>query len=441
MIIPYIFKTSIESVNEQIKDLDQKNKDIMFQIRNYYCVSNKMTNLIEQLNKKSADISLNKLNMDSNTKSNAMTLNRRFKRRVSVQENPNTLKLTLEDFPPAEYTSRNSNEIKKINEKKMINNKVITFQIEENKNMVKNKTIPSKIEDVKKQNNFAFTNPINKNETSDSESSASVSSNIINKKNIENIIISDYKTKNKNINKEIINQNINKSNQEIPKSKSRIQNNNHLPLLTINNKEESTLDDIIKVNIIDGDINKSDIVKGGNKMKKLNIYNMNSICDFKSNEINDSITNIYNNKNNNRKLNQKKDIKQKNDLQLIQKDKEVCKLVTLNLSNEPFKDVVSKKKDFKVKLKSDMINSLINSYRAKVFSKSHSPDEKIDSNNDIIDIPKKVNQAFGRTTYTFYFKKNAINYYNANKNINNFGYKRNYKNYPRTVNKINKTGH
>jgi hypothetical protein len=436
-----IFKTSIESVNEQIKDLDQKNKDIMFQIRNYYCVSNKMTNLIEQLNKKSADISLNKLNMDSNTKSNAMTLNRRFKRRVSVQENPNTLKLTLEDFPPAEYTSRNSNEIKKINEKKMINNKVITFQIEENKNMVKNKTIPSKIEDVKKQNNFAFTNPINKNETSDSESSASVSSNIINKKNIENIIISDYKTKNKNINKEIINQNINKSNQEIPKSKSRIQNNNHLPLLTINNKEESTLDDIIKVNIIDGDINKSDIVKGGNKMKKLNIYNMNSICDFKSNEINDSITNIYNNKNNNRKLNQKKDIKQKNDLQLIQKDKEVCKLVTLNLSNEPFKDVVSKKKDFKVKLKSDMINSLINSYRAKVFSKSHSPDEKIDSNNDIIDIPKKVNQAFGRTTYTFYFKKNAINYYNANKNINNFGYKGNYKNYPRAVNKINKPGH
>jgi len=448
-----IFKTSIESVNEQIKDLNQKNNDIMFQIRNYYCVNNKITKLLEQMNQKSTDISLNKLKSEVNMKSNAMTLNKRFKRRKSVEAHPSSLKLTLDDFQPAQNTSINSIENKKINDKKLINNKIISYKIEENKNMIKNKDISNKIEDVKNQNNFATTNHINKNEASESESSLSVSSNIINKKNIENIIISDYKTKNKNFNKEINNQNINKSNQERMKSKNRIQGNNYLPLLTINNKEESTLDDIIKVNIIDGEINKSDIIKGGSKIKKLksnkinninNINNINSIsntCDFISNEINNSITNIHNIKNKNKMLNQKKDIRQKTDLQLIQKDKEVCKLVTLNLSNEAFKEVPSKKSDVKVKLKSDMINSLINSYRAKVFSKSNSPDEKIDSNNDLIDIPKKVNQAFGRTTYTFYFKKNAMNYYNANKNINNFGYKRNYKNYPKTVNKINKTGH
>ena len=448
-----IFKTSIESVNEQIKDLNQKNNDIMFQIRNYYCVNNKITKLLEQMNQKSSDISLNKLKREVNMKSNAMTLNKRFKRRKSVEAHPSSLKLTLDDFQPAQNTSINSIENKKINDKKLINNKIISYKIEENKNMIKNKDISNKIEDVKNQNNFATTNHINKNEASESESSLSVSSNIINKKNIENIIISDYKTKNKNFNKEINNQNINKSNQERVKSKNRIQGNNYLPLLTINNKEESTLDDIIKVNIIDGEINKSDIIKGGSKIKKLksnkinninNINNINSIsntCDFISNEINNSITNIHNIKNKNKMLNQKKDIRQKTDLQLIQKDKEVCKLVTLNLSNETFKEVPSKKSDVKVKLKSDMINSLINSYRAKVFSKSNSPDEKIDSNNDLIDIPKKVNQAFGRTTYTFYFKKNAMNYYNANKNINNFGYKRNYKNYPKTVNKINKTGH
>ena len=448
-----IFKTSIESVNEQIKDLNQKNNDIMFQIRNYYCVNNKITKLLEQMNQKSTDISLNKLKSEVNMKSNAMTLNKRFKRRKSVEAHPSSLKLTLDDFQPAQNTSINSIENKKINDKKLINNKIISYKIEENKNMIKNKDISNKIEDVKNQNNFATTNHINKNEASESESSLSVSSNIINKKNIENIIISDYKTKNKNFNKEINNQNINKSNQERMKSKNRIQGNNYLPLLTINNKEESTLDDIIKVNIIDGEINKSDIIKGGSKIKKLksnkinninNINNINSIsntCDFISNEINNSITNIHNVKNKNKMLNQKKDIRQKTDLQLIQKDKEVCKLVTLNLSNEAFKEVPSKKSDVKVKLKSDMINSLINSYRAKVFSKSNSPDEKIDSNNDLIDIPKKVNQAFGRTTYTFYFKKNAMNYYNANKNINNFGYKRNYKNYPKTVNKINKTGH
>ena len=442
-----IFKTSIESVNEQIKDLHQKNKDIMFQLRNYYCVNNKITNLIEQLNQKSTDVSLNKLKSDNITKSNAMTVNKRFKRRASVQENPISLKLTLDDFPPAENTKINSIENKKINDKKRISNKIISFQIEENKNEIKNKTIPKKIENVKNQKIVALTKLTNKKEISESESSASESSNIINKKNIENIIISDYKAKNKNFNKEIISQNINKSIQDRPKSKNRIQGNNYLPLLTINNKEECTLDDIIKVNIIEPEINKSDIIKGGTKIKKINSNNINNInsinntCDFISNEINNSITNIHHNKIQNKKLNQKKDIRQKTDLNLMQKDKKVCKLVTLNLSNQPFKEVLSKKSDANGKLKSDMINSLINSYRAKVFSKSHSPDEKIDSNNDIIDIPKKVNQAFGRTTYTFYFKKNAINYYNANKNVNNFGYNRNYKNYPPTVNKINKTGH
>ena len=442
-----IFKTSIESVNEQIKDLHQKNKDIMFQLRNYYCVNNKITNLIEQLNQKSTDVSLNKLKSDNITKSNAMTVNKRFKRRASVQENPISLKLTLDDFPPAENTKINSIENKKINDKKRISNKIISFQIEENKNEIKNKTIPKKIENVKNQKIVALTKLTNKKEISESESSASESSNIINKKNIENIIISDYKAKNKNFNKEIISQNINKSIQDRPKSKNRIQGNNYLPLLTINNKEECTLDDIIKVNIIEPEINKSDIIKGGTKIKKINSNNINNInsinntCDFISNEINNSITNIHHNKIQNKKLNQKKDIRQKTDLNLMQKDKKVCKLVTLNLSNQPFKEVLSKKSDVNGKLKSDMINSLINSYRAKVFSKSHSPDEKIDSNNDIIDIPKKVNQAFGRTTYTFYFKKNAINYYNANKNVNNFGYNRNYKNYPPTVNKINKTGH
>jgi len=383
-----IFKTSIESVNEQIKDLNQKNNDIMFQIRNYYCVNNKITKLLEQMNQKSTDISLNKLKSEVNMKSNAMTLNKRFKRRKSVEAHPSSLKLTLDDFQPAQNTSINSIENKKINDKKLINNKIISYKIEENKNMIKNKDISNKIEDVKNQNNFATTNHINKNEASESESSLSVSSNIINKKNIENIIISDYKTKNKNFNKEINNQNINKSNQERMKSKNRIQGNNYLPLLTINNKEESTLDDIIKVNIIDGEINKSDIIKGGSKIKKLksnkinninNINNINSIsntCDFISNEINNSITNIHNIKNKNKMLNQKKDIRQKTDLQLIQKDKEVCKLVTLNLSNEAFKEVPSKKSDVKVKLKSDMINSLINSYRAKVFSKSNSPKKR-----------------------------------------------------------------
>ena len=64
-----------------------------------------------------------------------------------------------------------------------------------------------------------------------------------------------------------------------------------------------------------------------------------------------------------------------------------------------------------------MVNSMINNYRAQLFSKAHSPEVKNEINNEILDIPKKVTQAFGRTTYNFYFKKDAIDCLNANKNI------------------------
>ena len=58
----------------------------------------------------------------------------------------------------------------------------------------------------------------------------------------------------------------------------------------------------------------------------------------------------------------------------------------------------------KDKFKTDMIN-LINSYRAKLFSKVLSPDEKVEIDNEILDIPKNITQAFGRTTYTFFSKR------------------------------------
>ena len=37
-------------------------------------------------------------------------------------------------------------------------------------------------------------------------------------------------------------------------------------------------------------------------------------------------------------------------------------------------------------------------------------------------MPKKISQAFGRTTYTVYSKKDIINAVIANKNINDFDY-------------------
>ena len=46
----------------------------------------------------------------------------------------------------------------------------------------------------------------------------------------------------------------------------------------------------------------------------------------------------------------------------------------------------------------------------------------------MIDFPRKIAQAFGRTTYNFFTKNDIINHINANKNINNFEITNNNKN-------------
>ena len=92
----------------------------------------------------------------------------------------------------------------------------------------------------------------------------------------------------------------------------------------------------------------------------------------------------------------------------------------------PFINVTWKKK-VKNQGKYVLLNNLINEYRAKLFSKAYSPEIIIEIENEILDIPKKVTQAFGRTTFTFYFKQDINGFFNANRNINNFGYSRSKK--------------
>ena len=144
-----------------------------------------------------------------------------------------------------------------------------------------------------------------------------------------------------------------------------------------------------------------------------------------------TIYNLLNNENgiNKIKLNQKKEIINRKDYE-IEQDKQACKLVTLTLPDPLKINAISKKdKIEKNKLKNDVMNTLINSYRAKLFYKAHSPEEKIGINKELLEIPKKLTPAFGRTTYTFYFKKDKINNLNANKNINSLNYnsKKTYK--------------
>lgn len=116
-------------------------------------------------------------------------------------------------------------------------------------------------------------------------------------------------------------------------------------------------------------------------------------------------------------------------LNLIKKKKNELepqlKVVSLNLSPDSALD--EKTKPYKgrrpQKAKYDIVNSLINDYRAKLFSRALSTEIDNDNvNNEILDMPKRISQAFGRTTYTFLFKKDLMSAAYANKNVNNFGF-------------------
>ena len=137
---------------------------------------------------------------------------------------------------------------------------------------------------------------------------------------------------------------------------------------------------------------------------------------------------------NNNKINYyDKKKKKKIDLK-IEEDKKGCRFVSLSLPPDSSKTpVINEIKKEKNKNQGEyvFVNDLINVHRAKLFYKGHSHEINKDRENDILDIPKKVTQAFGRTTYSFYFKKYINDFFNSNKNINNFGY-----NGPKKVYKI-----
>ena len=202
---------------------------------------------------------------------------------------------------------------------------------------------------------------------------------------------------------------------ENSKNKNKLNGNNKtLPTLSRNNMDENNAEEI-KINSTNpNDLEEKDIDdKNKEKMRK------------KKSRIMDLINKEEEHK---RALNNKKETFKKEDYELEQ-DNKACKPITLALP-DPFSYASKRNKIQKNKMQNDVMNTLINSYRAKLMYKAHSPEEKIEINNEILDIPKKISQAFGRTSYTFYFKKEQINSLNLNKNINNFissNAKRNYK--------------
>ena len=380
-----IHKKKIENINERIKDLHQNTKDISFQMRNYYCANNKINNLIEKIDKLG----------DNNGVSNDML---KFKNEINynINNNINTYSVSPKKKIIKRQGEASANYKKNIDEE---------YPFKTNLTHSTEKIKPQR----KIYNKLGIVN--NKNETSDSDSSISIKKEHNNannkKKNMnknENKNTNDIDSKN---NDTMVNKKTNTFRaQSMKKSIKIINENKTLPSLTRNIRDD--LDEMKKISNSSNEINKSEISMNAKEGKKR----------IKKSKIIALIHNEH------KKINQKKEIIQKKDQQLEQ-DKQACKYVALTLP-DPLKEVMieKKKRIMKNKFKTDIVNNLINSYRAKLFSKAHSPEEKFEINNEILDIPKKVSQAFGRTTYTFYFKKDQIKNLEGNKNNNSLKVKK-----------------
>ena len=429
-----INKKKIEEINGQIKDLYQKNKDLIFQIRNYYFPSSKLSNSLEKMKGSPSKINYQTIKNEIYSPQKVVSPKKLMGRRRSIETR--SIRPTLEEIQPFTNLGNISSEKEKEKEKdKKIFDRIYSSNANINSNNTNNTNNTNNINNANNTNN----NKNNKIDDYSSYSESSISENKIisnnNDKKINKTIdskksIEEYSIINKN-KKSKININLNLKNiknkskmvdkltntlrAESSRLKSNLQKNDILPsLIAINNKEENQ-EDLKK-------INSSAVISRSKNLNKKNKKDKNMLSNDEKNKI----------------INQKKEILYRNDY-LINQDKQACKIVTLSLPQYSSGDIERKKKMIKDKVKYDMVNSLINSYRSKLFSKAHSPEEKLEIANEILEIPKKVTQAFGRTAYTFYFKKETLNALNPKKKVNNFTYSSLSKRHLKEMKNINKT--
>ena len=154
------------------------------------------------------------------------------------------------------------------------------------------------------------------------------------------------------------------------------------------------------------------------KRNSVNVMNKNILLNSNNNNIMQS---------NKVKFDHRKEIilkKSSDNTEQKGKEKQGLKLISLNLPENENKN----NKNIKEELK-----ETIDIYRANAFTnikniKENNIEDIIDTNKEMIDFPRKITQAFGRTTYNFFTKNDIINHINANKNINNFEITNNNKN-------------
>ena len=365
---------------------------------------------------------------------------------VGNNKNPNpynTMPKTISQSPPPYRMQRkNSNpEIQKINsDSPNINTIKLTKNDLQKKFNSTNKLFQKKVRNppVKKLNLNININPINNNMSSTEE--------LIENKSKE--LEEKEKPKKVNLKKINISQDLNNTSQEKIKSNIKfidfIEESKDKEDKKENNKETNNITKISKINqtntiqtlpilTFKGKSNNSKIIlkhldteSNTSTSNNINIISSNNNIIYPTRNMNvNNITSQISNESHTQTQTQTNI----NPLNLIKKKKTELepqlKVVSLNLSPDSALD--GKSRPYKgrrpPKAKYDIVNSLINDYRAKLFSRALSTEIDNDNvNNEILDMPKRISQAFGRTTYTFIFKKDLLSAANANKNVNNFGF-------------------
>ena len=397
-------KKKVENVDEKIQNMQNKMKLIDV-------LNSKVSKLFETIKDISFRSDLNR-NMVPLTKSIQSPSPKRILKRKS--SNPDVLNLNTENASIKNFINTAENNLKKSTKaslqksvkfplvKRMNLNTITTGSSTEDLNKPKSKRKDEKDKESKNSNNLieysSNTNqekPIiiinesekerEKQKQNEVEKVTKIVKEPIKEKEKENEINELFKDveKEKDIEKEILNP-------PIMKNANLTNTIETLPVIQIDGKKSS-----------------KQIL-----LKPMEIENPNT------RNINLTITNNGNHNQTNHNLSKMKKV----GLEITKENNRDCKIVSLKLSPDSAKEGLSKSRR-PPKPKYDIVNSLINDYKAKLLSKMHSPDQINEMNNEISEMPKKVTQAFGRTAYTFYYNKDNSGLYQPKKRNINIGIK------------------
>ena len=328
---------------------------------------------------------------------NAMSNQKQTKDLQINTEDNEIIELKEMNYINPHHTISNTNDINKNN----INNNAINNTINNNTINNKTKTIDSmnntnsfKISSVQNTKNILKNNTIDINQNKDKDN---ILPSILKKKEIDGSYYFSEESKKINEENNTITPDIKRS------SKFGITQFKHNSLLKIKNTRI-----IFQLNNNYGEDNNNNVQKKKRKttIDRNIITNLNNNNEIKTNNQQKRVT-----------FSQNEEIltKRGTDPYLLkEKEKPGLKLVSLTLSKT--ESDINKNKTLK-----DEVSSTIDNYRANAFSNIKNSNENYGNNDEeMLDFPRKVNQAFGRTTYKFISRNDVINHINANKNINNF---------------------